>query len=164
MVTVPPTNHSLGTLIRHSAPHLKKLKLDTAPPQFENLLEGICFPQLEEIVIHECSYDYDDEGNLMGRNLLQTVLKNSPKCKSIRFNNLETLYAAVPQEKYELLTKVECCDTFYHHNLGYDVNLLGEIMENIIEKKPALRKLLIKPPCHLLTKNSDSIDEEADVS
>ena len=151
-----PAHHSLLTLIRHSARHLKKLKLKTAAPQFADLLAGICFPQLEEIVIHR--RHAHDGSQSTDEAILQKILESAPKCKSIRINDLSTMYLAVPQEKYGLVTELECQDSLYDDEFE-DENLSPKVMERIIEKKPALRKLLIDPPEPFCFPN-DSSDEQ----
>ena len=52
---------------------------------------------------------------------------------------------AVPPQKNGLLTELESCGALYGDKFD-DENLLPEIMENIIVKKPAVKKLLINPP------------------
>ena len=150
-------HHSLVTLLRHSAPHLKKLKLVTAAPQFDNLLTGICFPQLEEIVIHR-SHSHC-KGQLTDKAILRKVLESAPKCKSIRINDLDILYLAVPQEKYGLVTELECQESLYGDE-DPDEDLFPKVMEMIMEKKPALRKLLIDPPEPFCFPNDSSDEQE----
>ena len=141
-------HHSLMALLRRNAPHLKRLKIEEAAPQFEKMLTESPFPLLEEIFIYRKSHY--DEALAADKQILLKLLESAPNCKKIRVSDYRTLCTAVPQDKYGLLTELECSGSLYGNTFGYE-SLLPKVMEDIIAKNPAVKKLRIRPPVATIT-------------